>query len=264
MESNHQIFTPNKDFRKYLQDLLVERCQKNPSYSLRAFSKSLKLDHTTLSRILNNKRKITPKMQAEISEALNLSPEEKKGFALIEQKKPTHPPKQFKDLSEDVFQLIASWHHDVLMELPRLKHFRPDIRKIAKALKVTPIEVNAAIERLIRLELLQIDEKGNWSISEDTTNITSHISTSSAARKYQKEILSKAIIAVDEVDISLRDNTGLTFAVNTQDIPKIKEIIKKFRREISGYIQHEVTDCDEVYQLSVALFPLTQYQEQEN
>ena len=40
------------NYRQYLQDVLVEKTKKNPSYSLRAFAKHLDIASSTLSEII--------------------------------------------------------------------------------------------------------------------------------------------------------------------------------------------------------------------
>ncbi|MGE3609533.1 MAG: hypothetical protein AB7I27_08100 [Bacteriovoracaceae bacterium] len=127
------------EFRQFLKDVFLERCRKNPSYSMRSFASSLKINHTTLSRILSGKRGMTKKMQTSLEEALNLSPAERRTFSKNEKLKVT---KQYKDLSQDVFELIADWKYDCLLELPKIKNLKLTPRKIAKILGTNIIEVN--------------------------------------------------------------------------------------------------------------------------
>jgi transcriptional regulator with XRE-family HTH domain len=59
-------------FRLYLKRELQRRCQKNPSYSLRAFARFLHIPHQVLSRILNGKRPPTKTLLEKIGEKLQL------------------------------------------------------------------------------------------------------------------------------------------------------------------------------------------------
>ena len=47
--------TVYKDFRLYLQNEFVRRANKNPSYSLRSFARSLEVNDSTLSKLLSGK-----------------------------------------------------------------------------------------------------------------------------------------------------------------------------------------------------------------
>ncbi len=42
----------NERFRLWLREQFVDRCKRNPSYSLRAFAKFLQKDPSSLSKIL--------------------------------------------------------------------------------------------------------------------------------------------------------------------------------------------------------------------
>ena len=113
--------------------------------------------------------------------------------------------------------------------------------------------------------MLKIDSRGRWKVAiEDSTNIISDDSTDAAARKLQKQILSKAIDSIDSTDIKKRDNTSVTFAVDTSDIPQIKKLIKQFRRDLSEFVQPNEIKGDQVYQLAIAFFPLTTINEKES
>ena len=65
--------------------------------------------------------------------------------------------------------------------------------------------------------------------------------------------LAKNSILNDLID--KRDFTSLTMAVSTRLLPKAKEMIRKVQDEISDLLESEPTD--EVYRMSVHLFPLS-------
>lgn len=67
-------------YRSYLRDELSRRCARNPGYSLRAFSRALALDCSTLSRTLSGKRRLSVRVAQRILRKLAMSPEEKSRF----------------------------------------------------------------------------------------------------------------------------------------------------------------------------------------
>gem|GEM_PF-3698267 len=70
----------------------------------------------------------------------------------------------------------------------------------------------------------------------------------------------KALNSIEDVDISLRDNSSLTVAIEKSKIPQIKDKITELRRELDSYITKicpENTNSDEVYQTVISFFPLT-------
>ncbi|MDO9180986.1 MAG: helix-turn-helix domain-containing protein, partial [Bacteriovorax sp.] len=62
-----------KDFKSFLQEELLKRCRKNPSYSLRSFAKYLGIGHSALTEMLNGKRSITKKSIEKLGLTLSLN-----------------------------------------------------------------------------------------------------------------------------------------------------------------------------------------------
>jgi uncharacterized protein (TIGR02147 family) len=119
--------------------------------------------------------------------------------------------------------------------------------------------VNIALERLVRVGMLEITDGGEWiDLSGGfSSNITEGL-TSSASKMFQQQLLEKAIMAIKEVALEKRNNTSMTMAINTKDIPEAKERIKDFRRSMSAFFERTENDApDEVYNLCIALYPLT-------
>ncbi|MFL5813469.1 MAG: TIGR02147 family protein [Bdellovibrionia bacterium] len=244
------------DFRLYLQQELMRRCAKNPKYSLRSFAKALGLQPPTLSHILRGKRTITPTMQKKLATALSLGPEELMRFSQPE----TTSRISLQQLTIDAFNVVSEWHHFAILELLRVRGFEPRPKWVARALGITVSEVNVAIERLVRLELLEITKKGDWIATSGGNSTIGNEFSTIALRKVQKQFLEKSIQALETVPIEKRDQSGMTFAVNLNDLPQLKQKIKNFRRELCEYAERNPSP-DEVYQLSVSFFPLSQTKE---
>jgi len=157
----------------------------------------------------------------------------------------------------DTFAIISEWQYYAILELLKIQGFQSKPAWIAARLGVTPSEANIAIERLIRVELLEKDKKGN--LKDRTSGFTTDLQdglTSEAHRRFQQQALKKAIEAVSNVPLGLRDNTSITMAINTKDLPVARAQIKSFRRELCQTLESTKT-YDEVYQLTVSLVPLT-------
>lgn len=256
----------SKNFRLFLQEEFTNRCKKNPNYSLRAFAKNLSISHATLSHILRGTRVITPELKLKLGKALGLDPlsinrfsEGKKQVLFTQKATP-----DFQQLTLDSFRLISNWEHDAILELTRVQGFKSDIKWIAKQLKISVGEANAAVERLQRMEMLEITSDGLWiDLAGDNTNILGDDFTDVASKRFQKEVLNKALHAIDNVDTSVRNNTSVMLAIDSNDIPEIKKRIKNFRRELTQYLQRKNAKPDQVYQIGIALYPLTEINKKE-
>lgn len=244
-----------EDFKNVLQQEYLRRVSKNRSYSLRAYAQHLGINHATLSTILSGKRKITKATVLTLSKSLGLSPSEVTKFIASEQ---NIEQKAFHLLQNDVFSFISEWYFDAILELSLIPRVNLEPRAIALTLNISVVQAALALETLERLELLTRDANGNFKLTyQNTSNVLDPDVTSSAQKNYQRSVLEKSLEALESIERTKRDHTSTTMAINAKDLPKAKEIIKKFRHDLNAYMQRNVNGLDEVYQLQVSFFPLT-------
>jgi hypothetical protein len=62
--------------------------------------------------------------------------------------------------------------------------------------------------------------------------------------------------ALRETPPEYRAHSSTTMAVNTARVPAALELITKFRRELADSLESG-DGCDEVYQLEISLFPIS-------
>ena len=232
------------DFRLTLQEEFLKRVRRNPRYSIRAFAKSLEMDHSTLAKLLRGERPLGARAREKLRDRLGLGPDETRET-------------EYAQLSLDTFNLIADWHHYAILELMRIESFRPDPRWMARTLGITHAEVTAATERLVRCGLLEIKANGTWKdLTGGTSTTTGSSFTAAAFRKLQRQLLEKAIQCLEEIPMEDRDNSNMLIAIDTSRLPQAKQRIKKFRRELAQFLSRGKRR-NQVYNLSVALFPLS-------
>ncbi|MFL5812300.1 MAG: TIGR02147 family protein [Bdellovibrionia bacterium] len=255
----HSSGLESRDFRRYLQQELIRRCEKNPGYSLRSFARSLGIHHTTLSRLIAGKRGLNSKSIQRLCGALKLSQAEASLY--LDGKATEAPPldsAHYQNLALDTFISISEWYHDAILELTHIQGFKGDPKWIATKLGIKASQVKTAVERLQRLELLSITPRNQWiDLSRDNTTNVSNDITSAALRKLQKQILELSMEALEEIPRAHRDHSSTTLAIEAADLPEIKERIKKFRFELTSFVQRKSVKANSVYQLAVSFFPLT-------
>jgi len=250
-----------RDFLSYLQNEFVRRCQKNPKYSLRSFARYLGMSSSALSAIVNGGRPLSEKNMQKIGLALGLTLTEIAQF-----KRTSHGNSKYLrsieprnedyvQISADQFSIISDWIHYAILQLSTTKDFRWNRNWIAKRLDVSATEVVSAIDRLKRVGLIRKIKDSYENISPSFTSDLTPGLSSDAQKQYQEKTLKKAITAIREVPIEFRDHSSITFSVRKQDLERAKEMITNFRRQLCESLQH--TKSDEVYQLNMALFPLT-------
>jgi transcriptional regulator with XRE-family HTH domain len=240
------------DFRLFIQREFVNRCRKNPRYSLRAFAKSLGIEPSPLSAILRGKRPISAKMKKRLGLALGFNLEELENFG-----GPQKRTVKVQQMTLDNYAIIADWYHYAILELIKVKGFKSSPDYIAKALNIGMTEAHIAIERLKRVGLLGIN-RGRWF---DTTAavLLSNISTEQtgpANKKLQKQILEMSIKSLEEMPLEVRNQTSITVAINSEDLPEAKKRIQNFRRELCAFFESN-TKPTHVYHLGISLYPVS-------
>lgn len=131
-------------FRQFLRLELARRRTRNQRYSLRAFAGSLAVDHSTVSQWLRGRRPVTPRAIEKLGPTLGLTKKQVRMF--IEHR--AAPADHHTDLD--------------LLALTRRDGFRADSRWIAGELRVSVDEANIALQRLLRLDLLEMVAVNQW------------------------------------------------------------------------------------------------------
>lgn len=244
-----------------LNSELKRRQSINSRYSMRAYAKSLGLDVSMLSRILANKTPVTQKLLARIAVPLSLTPSEYHAFEMeILQRKKTQNKTNpielaFHRLQTEEFEIIQDWYNYVILELTYLPSFQPNEKWIAQKLSISEEVARAALERLIKLKLLVQNESGDYIAATTHTTSIQEEFTTIAMRMRQKQVLQRAIDSIDLVELSERDQSAVTMAMDPALIPEVKEKIKAFRRSLANYIDKKSKNKERVYELSISLFP---------
>ncbi len=248
-----------EDFRTFLQNELINRTRANHKYSLRAFARRLEVQPGFLSKILLGQRNVTEKTVKRFGTKLGIPPEQLKSFLSDVESLPRNDD-QYSVLMADQYHLISEWYHFAILQLTQTQHFNPAPKWISRALGISMVEVNAAIDRLKRLGFLEIKKDRSWRVKQDglTTTTLGADFQKAALRQLQRQILNLAVIALDEIPIERRDQSAVTMAVDSSLLPEAKVKIKKFRRALSRFLESG-KQKDHVFNLSVSLYPVTKF-----
>lgn len=257
------------DYRDYLMGCFQERKRVNPRYSWRAFARDVDFKSSSLSLVLNKKRELSPASAAKIAQALGLTSSEFRHFLdLVHLSRAKNDGERQiyenrvaaadtmrdrKPIQADIFQLVSDWYHAAIMELTYTEGFRSDVKWIAKRLDVSEAEISGAIERLNRVGLL-VEKDGVLSKKDRDLSTETDI-PSSALRNMTRQLLHKALVALETQNINERDFGTITFSGSPTKIAKAKKIISQARREISQIMEKGTTT--EVYSFTTQLFKVS-------
>lgn len=260
-----QLQTPRhlpQHYSEMMREEFQTRAFKNASYSLRAFARDLGLTSGNLSDLLNKKIGLSFSKAKQVALKLNFSEEDQQLFLkLVEISLDNDKTKSelqifnydssYITLADDYYRVLTEWYYFALVELVRVADFQNDDEWIAKRLGISESEVRSAIERLLRVELLK-DENGVLIQTYDYF-ISPSGTPSDTAKKFHKQILARAALAVDNQAIEERNFTSGFLRVRKSDLPHIANRIKEFRREMAAEIESG-EGHDSVYAFAIQFF----------
>lgn len=238
----------------------TSRSQKNPQYSLRSFAKFLGVSHTLLSLVMSGKRSPSKKLILKISDKLILDPEQKRNLLRetqleqLKKTKKTNIDLNQNKISLDTFALISEWQHYAILSLLEIADTELTPEFIAKRLNISELVARISLKRLFDLNLIEKNQKtGRWQQSSQPIVVENTESTS-YTRKFQKQLLEKAIESLESDPIEKRDVSSITFAFDPAHIPYALKRIRQFRRELTEELE-SFGNPQEVYNLTVQIFP---------
>lgn len=249
-----------KHYRQWLLEDYSRRRDRNSAYSLRAFARDLSVSKTALSDVLAGKRDFSKKAAAKVAEALAWSPK-RRALMLSEINRVTIPAaltdsierSEFLQLQEDQFKLISDWYHIALLNIARLKRQSAEPAWLARRLAITELEVRGALEVLTRLGLLEI--KRGKLVRTGTPVKAGGDEPSTWIRKYHRQNLKLAEAALDNEPMSRRTLQALSFPMSSKSLAQAERRLVAFKHEMAELF--ESADADDVYTISIQLFPVT-------
>lgn len=239
----------------YLTAELAQRCKRNPRYSLRAFAKILGLSPSGLSMLLSGQRSLKSTTAKKIAERLGFSPQLTEEFlnsCSKINKKMICDHSRYQKISLETYEVIADWQHYAILSLTETKDFKPRLEWIAKRLGISRAETKLAVDRMVRLGILDI---GIWKQVGGPIKVENEIA-SSATQRNQTQILEMAIESLKNDPFETRDMASMTLAIDPAHLPMAKEEMRKFRRYLSEKIE-SLGNQKEVYHLALQLYPVS-------
>lgn len=266
------------DSINFLKSTLEQKSRVNKNYSLRAFAEKLCLSPASLSLILNKKRKLSVERAHEVAHALDLSHSETEYFIALIQLEGSKSPtlkmqllERIKDLNPtlkastdfkttllglDHFKLISDWYGLAILELITGVKGKWDAPAIARKLGLSKIEVDLMLERLINLELIELDSrKGHYKRCADTLMIESQVANE-ALRKYYEGIHDKSRASVRSQVPAEKVIGAQVFAFDPTDIEGVRKLTNDYLDSLNE-LALKGKNKTELYQAITNVFKLS-------
>ena len=246
--------TSETNFRNVLQEEFLKRTKKNRRFSIRAFAGQLEVEPSSLAQILSGKRKLTDKMCDRLGLKLGMSPAKLRNAKRSSTKKDSF--KSFNHLEEDTFKVISDWHYYAILELIATDDFKASPLWISRRLGLSFAETLDAVDRLKRLDYLEITSEGKWIDRLGDTNNLGNVFQRPAFTEHQRQVLTKGIEALERTSYDDRVQSSMTVTVSKEKVTEAKAMILSFIEDLNDFLRSGDTK-DEVYNISVSLYPLT-------
>lgn len=252
------------DFRSFLKEHFRAAVSRNPRFSLRSFALQLGIDHSTLSQILRNKRSLSVRSLEIMGRRLGLSDRLIETYKQGLQKKLKRAERSVADLPGlqfdlDTFQLLSIWYHQAILELTHTRGFQTDSRWIARRLGISVEDVNIAVQRLLRLNLLAMASRTKWIDKSGDAEFQTEDLTLPAAQRVMREMHELAIDTLEGSTATEFINSHMAIALDSRKLPLLKKAADEFLNE-ARCLNEETDIKDEVYQVTISIFPLTKPQ----
>ena len=162
-----------------------------------------------------------------------------------------------KIIEADAFRYFDSWKNPVLRELaPSMPGAKPLALAKACRPKVSAAEVSESLNFLVKANLLQKDEEGNYKQTDKVVTTGPMEVTPVVVRGLHRQMGEIALEAIEGVSQDERHFSGVTLGITQNAYDEIVAEINAFRKKIIEIATRE-NETDEVYRLNIQFFPMT-------
>lgn len=155
-------------------------------------------------------------------------------------------------------KLLVKWYILPLKQICICDSFRKDPKWIRGRLrnKVSEDEIRYALEVLENTKILIWDpESERYNLGIEKSIRSTNDIPSQAVRDHHREMMDRALEALDEQAISNRQFSSLTFRIDREEIPAAKAAIREFVSEFNfRFGEQEDTSQESVFQLNLQMF----------
>ena len=260
---------------QFLKDSWLQKREKNPGFSLRAWAKQMGMStHTTLTLMLNGKRDIPKKYVPVLIKSLMLTAREGLYLEMLigyNQSKTVHekelystrlqeltPQDQSALVELETFRYLEDPIHCIIMDMTDLADFNPDPKWIQARLQISVSvqRIEEVIARLIKMQLLQQDENGQLKKTYRTFTSVPDVADL-AGQSYHKNASMMAGELISQQSVHVREFNGYTMSIKKSALPAAKLKLREFARQFMQETEAPAGEGEETYQLNLQFFPIT-------
>lgn len=267
------------DYRAFLRAWFEARKAANPRYSHRLFARRAgQKSPSMLLLVMDGKRNLAPRTVAAFSDAMGLDDDERAFFTELVRLDQADTPgaranalseilkttrfREARRLDSDALAFFTHWYFPAIAELAHRPDFVGDAAWIARTLcpAITEDQAAEALQALLDLGLLAPDAHG-VPRPTDAQVVTPHEVLDDAVNHYHAGMLARARDAIGTFRSEERHILGITTAIPERLVPELKARLNDVQKELLSACEQEPKE--RVYQVSIALFPLSRPPEED-
>ncbi len=254
------------DYRLFLRERQVWLKSREPSFTLEYVAEQLGIrSRGHVSLILNGGRNIPEKRIGEVAEVFGLAGQEREFFFhLVQYQQEDSFARKKESLDRMValmlledrrlvpsqYRLCEEWHTPVILEILLARCVR---------FGLTGAQAKEAVQVLSDIGLVKLNEKGFWKPTDKVVTFGDRWKDP-AVRNFQAHSLMAAREALVSVDPAERDISTMVVSMSEATVGRIKDVLHFARQEVLALVKAD-QGSEKVYQLSLALFPVSQLPE---
>jgi uncharacterized protein (TIGR02147 family) len=259
---------------KLLKDRFLQKKSKHPSFSIRAWAKSLELSsHGPLQQILAGKRTLPKKYLPALKRSLGLNQreldylghlidfeksktEEEKSIYLFKMKKLRPKKDEIHILEVENYKYFENPLHSIIRTLMERKDFRAEPKWIQEKLvfKTSINEINEVINRLI--ELGSIEKKGKKLIKNKRAIQNKADIPSAGVKRFHERMAKIAAQEVFKQDVNEREYNSMSFNIKKEKVGEAKLRLREFIQDFISEFQANPDESELTYQINNQFFKL--------
>ena len=262
------------DYRKVIEDYIVENQGINSWYSKRYFAKVAEFkSHSHINYILTGARNATAASVEKILSVLKLDESQRHFFVTLvkynQAKTDLDKEKYFSILSsirqqveyikldKPMVEFYSKWYHAIIRELVVYSNWNGDYKLLSKLVEpqISSREAEESVRLLLKLELIKKSGQGyklNFPAIESGDIPINYL------KKARKDMILASIDAAENCHPAERFYNNLTLSVDKKRYDVIRKLTEDYVQNIeSAIMSQDNENLERVYQFNIQMFPLS-------
>lgn len=232
------------------------RKSRRAHLSMRSFAKTIGISPASLSKIFAGSQALSKEKAFVVASNLGMTPLDVEKFCnsaeLSQRHQKSSKRSKITHYDIQIFDLIARWHHIVILEWVSMKGIETDPVKISIGLGLPLSVVKESLKMLLSVKLIKAASPMGYLVTNRSQNF-GDTAPQRAVREFHQQMIEKASRAVEEQAVDERYLSSSVIKISEKNYTQIISKIKKFRDEVC-LLTEDDANADAIYALNLQMF----------